>query len=528
MHQVIINFLFYFHILVIAYYIWWFFLPVKIFSKITEFHRKFVIIIFLSQIILLFKCPLTWIENYFRFLWWLDLINQPFTSFILEKYFWFFLEKKYLVLLITFATLRALQMWIFETLEKNNIIINKILIRNFIISVFDKQIFKNFLKIFLEYRKNKNFSFWKFILQQFYIHNFIRLTKYEDKIIWYSLLQPVNKDFTTKFFIENIRWKDKFEWLLKNDYLVPLNINISITEECPYNCKHCSAWNRKEWKIMEFQNLKNSLNELCEWWVWVIWITWGEPLTYPNLSKVLSEIDFRNTNIYIYTTWYWLTEKFATDLKKSWIFWLCISFDSLDSKIMDDFRWLKWASKIALDAIKVSVKSWLYTMVQIVATKEKIASWEIEKVLRFLKNFWVHEVRVLQILPAWRLIDKKFRKIFLNKEEFNYLVKLQKLANNDYKNYPKTFFVPFFESKHLFWCNAWKQYFYIETSWNIYPCDFVEKSFWNIFKDWWIKKVWEKMSKNFSSPLNFCLSFDKDKKKLIYNQKWIKFFEILK
>jgi len=38
----------------------------------------------------------------------------------------------------------------------------------------------------------------------------------------------------------------------------------------------------------------------------------------------------------------------------------------------------------------------------------------------------------------------------LNLEEKKYLTDLQKKANNDYKNYPKTFFIPYFESKELF------------------------------------------------------------------------------
>jgi len=85
--------------------------------------------------------------------------------------------------LIILATIRAFQLFIEENFKKNNLVLNKTLIKNFFISVFDKQILKNLLKIFFEYRKNKKFSFLKFLRLQFYIHNFIRLTKYEDKII---------------------------------------------------------------------------------------------------------------------------------------------------------------------------------------------------------------------------------------------------------------------------------------------------------------------------------------------------------
>lgn len=376
-------------------------------------------------------------------------------------------------------------------------------------------------------KSNPRYSLINFLKAFAYIHKNTRITIHEWKIIWFSTLPALNSQRAIDVFCDNVKWDDKFNWVINYEWNTPHVVHISITEICPYNCKHCSAWRRKDWKIMSKENAIKLMNELSENKVSIVSFTWWEPLTYPYLEDLINNIDTKNINTFMFTTWYSLTEEKAKKLKQIGLFGICISFNSSIKWEMDDFMWFNWALENAINAIKISKKCWLYTIAQITATKEKISSWEIDRSLQFLKKLNIDEVRILQVLPAWKLIDKNNRKSFLSNEDRDYLKNLHIKANNDFQNYPKTVSMPYFESNEILWCHAWSQLVYIETEWNLYPCDFVETSYGNVFKDWFIE-TYNNIRKFHNKPLWTCLSLKDNECKNCTKSEEPMFFRVLR
>ncbi len=396
----------------------------------------------------------------------------------------------------------------------------KILIYNYFKTFWNFSLLKNIFLMHKNFRKYKNYKFINLIRFFIYLFSKIRISKHDWKIIWYSILPSLNNNFWLKNFINTT--KNIFEENLKNkdfNFIWPWYVNISITENCPYSCSHCSAWNRKNWKEMHLDDFKKMSYDLHKLWTWVIWLTWWEPLTHSNLNWIIRTIKTNDIDVYLVTTWYWLDLQKAKSLKKDWLFWICISFDTTDAKKMWEFRWIKNAQNISINAIKTSLKAWLYVLSTIVATKENIWSWDLEKSIKFLKKIWIHEVQVLYLMPSWRTLqNKKVKDLLIKPKEKKYLKDLQIKANSDFNNYPKLISLSFLDSNEMFWCNAWNQHLYVETTWELYPCDFVEISYWNVFKDWF-EKVYKNMQRFYNKQWVSCLAYCTNQKRAI-EEKW--------
>lgn len=341
---------------------------------------------------------------------------------------------------------------------------------------FDIRNIKLILKSHNDLKKDKNYKF-KNLIKALLLLKTEKINIHKNKYIATSFLPPFpSKSFDQ--FMKWIPWKNSSFYEHSNAIrTAPISMYVSITDKCDYNCWHCSKANRSWQYDMNTEQLIKLMNELQDMWVSIIWLTWWEPLMRDDVSEIIKNIDERSVS-YLFTTWFWLTEYRAKELKEAWLFWVWISLDSPNAKVYDWLRWYEWAHDIAIKAIENCLNEWIYTMVQVVVTKKKLENNEIWDMIDYWKKIWVHEIRFLENLPSWKLLSVD-DKVILSQDESNKLIEIHIKANK-LKWYPKVTMFAHIESQDMFWCWAWTQHSYIDATGNLYPCDFVPLNFWNV------------------------------------------------
>ncbi|MGL4741923.1 MAG: radical SAM/SPASM domain-containing protein, partial [Sarcina sp.] len=304
----------------------------------------------------------------------------------------------------------------------------------------------------------------------------------------------------------------------------PISTYIAITGRCMYKCWHCSA--KRFIKVEDFyteelttKNMKTIISDLQKLGVGIIGFTGGEPLLRKDLEEIIGFVDKRSIT-YLFTNGFGLSIEKAKSLKNAGLFGVGISIDSIKEDVHDSKRGYEGAYKIAIEAIKNCKKVGLYTMAQIVCTREMLNTGEIYELNKFLKILGIDEVRILEPIPCGSLLEKNSE--ILSKEEKKQLINLH-IELNINKEYPKVSAFSYVESEDQFGCGAGVQHSYIDNKGNFLPCDFVSEVFGNVLEED-IKLIWERMHKKLDKPKSYCYAKKCDKCK---SDKLPKYYRLL-
>lgn len=345
---------------------------------------------------------------------------------------------------------------------------------------------------------------WKQKLSLLSVLKYAKMVKIAKQV----MLQPNVPPFPSEAFDRQIEAAVQ----LTQGKVIPITVHISLTNECPYRCWHCSnAYNSGS--EMSLDVIKDLIKQLQERGLSVIAFTGGEPLMRNDLTEIISSVGPKSMCM-MFTTGYGLSLTRARELKAAGLFSILISLDHYRSEIHDTMRNYRGAYKIALESIAISKKVGFYTVVQAVAHRELFRNDEIWKFLEYTARLGVHEVVFLEETPTGRLITSKER--FLDAEKREKLRKVHIKANKIGK-YPKVTVQSYLESNVLLGCQAGFNFFYIDASGNVCPCDFVPLSFGNIQKES-IDTIWQRFRKVFKMPSSKCFILENiDRIKALFN-----------
>lgn len=328
-------------------------------------------------------------------------------------------------------------------------------------------------------------AFWNFLRYE-------KIIKFNDVFVVNSFYPPFpGKAFEQLFGGTSHSDRDLFKNFKNGKRIAPLSCYIAITSACQYHCWHCSAANRGNTDNMSTGTVKALIKDLQDMGVAIIGFTGGEPLLREDLAEIISSIDDRSVS-FVFSTGYGLTRKKALDLKKAGLFGFAVSLDHYNPSIHDRKRGYIGAFDKATEAIKTSIEAGLFTMLQVVATKELLKGKDIWKIIDLGKAFGVHEIRILEPMKSGRLIGAD-PNIFFTEDERNQLISIHKKANK-LRGYPLVTTFAHFENEEQFGCSAGVHHSYIDTSGNLCPCDFIPLSFGNI-KEENIKILWKRMNR---------------------------------
>src|SRR3989339_2222624 len=278
-----------------------------------------------------------------------------------------------------------------------------------------------------------------------------KLTRIDGKVVVNSFLPP----FPSEAFNGLGR---SIQGLMEHK-AIPVSAYISVTSKCRYNCWHCSKTQRTG-EDMSLETILSAVKDLQEMGVCIVGFTGGEPMLRDDMADIIGSLDDRSVSI-LFTSGDGVTEQKGRELKKRGLFGAAISLDHYEPAIHDERRGKKGAFETALNAIRIFKDNGMYTMIQLVATKDMANDQAFEHYLDLAGNLGVHEIRLLEPMPTGNLIGCA-RKCMLNYGERAALRQLHIRTNNQ-ADITKVCAFAHIEHKELYGCGAGFQHLYIDA-----------------------------------------------------------------
>ncbi len=281
---------------------------------------------------------------------------------------------------------------------------------------------------------------------------------------------------------------------------IPIYTDIAVTQQCPYNCWHCSYKERESGQQLSTSHYMRILDELVDLKGCIVGFTGGEPLTNPDLEKLIAHVDGRMGTLLL-TTGYSLTYDRAVALKEAGLDIPVISLDHYTEEVHDKLRGYKGAFRNALNAINLFKKAGFYVVTTMAPTKEIVnADSEIDTYLQFARDIGVNEVRIAAPSLSGNLLKKSGSKFGSSEHEFLQNVSIE---YNKRKGFPTVSAFSLIESKEMFGCGAGFHFCFVDHMGNVCPCDVSPLRFGNI-RDMSLREAWENMSSYFKCPRGDC------------------------
>ncbi|HNW38481.1 MAG TPA: radical SAM protein, partial [Methanosarcina vacuolata] len=278
--------------------------------------------------------------------------------------------------------------------------------------------------------------------------------------------------------------------------MIPDQVTISITEECPNNCIHCALPDTKNRKKLAPDIVKSTIDQVLEMGTTFVIFDGGEPLTYPGLEDLIRYVDPEKAITGMFTSGVGLTEERARRLKEAGLYSLTVSFDSPYEDKHDYVRGRKGVFNSAVEAVKNGLKAGLLVNIYVVLSRDNVN--ELEELYALASELGVHELSFYEIVPTGRWMDHA-SEIMTPKD----LRKFENFVSGAReKEGPRIFPIP--QVMKTTGCMAGRKWLHITPEGNILPCACIPIPYGNVHRDR-IKDVWKKIRKDPAYNAKCCL-----------------------
>lgn len=335
-----------------------------------------------------------------------------------------------------------------------------------------------------------------------------RIRRFNGQYIFTSFVAPI----PSRAFVQFLEGTSRDEYdgdLLKNlahiRRTAPLSTYMAVTERCPYKCPHCSARFGKADRDLSTEQWLQIIGALQDLGTATIGITGGEPLIRDDIEQLIEAIDDRSTTI-LFTNGKDLSPDRAKSLKRSGLFILAVSLDSMHEETHNEIRGHSRAFENALRAIRHGRQAGLYTVVQSVVRKSEVTRKDLFGLFRLVKGHGAHEIRLHQPARAGSLLDSdEGDGVLFSDRDRQKLFELQFEANKKFFGFPKVSSFPYTEGPEKFGCGAGIMHSYVTSLGEMTPCDFVPVSFGNILQED-IRDIYSRMNQAMGGMHMSCVS----------------------
>ena len=181
----------------------------------------------------------------------------------------------------------------------------------------------------------------------------------------------------------------------------PVSVVWSLSYGCNLRCKHCyqnaSHPSSDELTLEEQLNIVDQLGRAG---VSMVVLSGGEPLTNPNLGKLIERIRTYDIAISIDSNGILMNREVVQSLKRAGVASVELSLDSVDPAIHDQFRGLDGAFEKTLNAVDLCSEAGIFTTVATTITAMNYA--DSSKLVALAKNHGASRVVFFDLIPAGR------------------------------------------------------------------------------------------------------------------------------
>ncbi len=281
--------------------------------------------------------------------------------------------------------------------------------------------------------------------------------------------------------------------------MVPEQVTISITEECPNNCIHCALPDTKNKDRLSPELVEDVIDQSLKMGTTLVIFDGGEPLVYEGLEDLIRYVDTNRAIPAMFTSGVGLTPERARSLKEAGLYMVSVSFDSANEEGHDFMRGRNGVYKDAISAVRNSVDAGLLVDIYVVISPRNID--ELDDFYTLAREMGVHELSFYEIVPTGRWIDHETE--ILSPDDHRKLDDFVKRA--DAMDGPRVFSIP--HVMKTTGCFAGRKWLHITPQGDILPCASIPIPYGNIHTDT-LKSVWKKIRKDPVYNADSCLMRD--------------------
>jgi len=283
----------------------------------------------------------------------------------------------------------------------------------------------------------------------------------------------------------------------------PHVLTAAITYNCQCDCMHCSASDyQKETaqsgQALTYEELSDALRQAVDLGTTCVILTGGEPMSFPRVYDLVAGVDRSKSICTMFTNGEFLVEKSVARLKEAGLYGVFVSLDNPDPVLHDENRRRPGLFEKAAHGLELCRKAGILTGISTYATREKMQSGEMDKLMDVARDLGVLEVFLFDVIPTGRLSDHReclltdgeaaqivgFRQRYMEKLDYPRIVHQTMFASIAYPCVAEG-------------CPAAMVQVHLRANGDVSPCDFTPYSFGNI-RSQSLREIWESMA---GSPL---------------------------
>lgn len=283
---------------------------------------------------------------------------------------------------------------------------------------------------------------------------------------------------------------------------VPFSTYLAVTGRCPYRCPHCSYAGRATAELPPEQ-LLDVVGQVKALGTCTLGFTGGEPMLRDDLAELVAAAGAEMATI-LFTTGHRLDADAARRLAEAKLTCVTVGVEWSSPARHDEVRGRAGSFQEARAAVAACRDAGLYTAVSTVATREKLAGGELERMVDLAAEWDVGEFRVLAPVAtgAWLGCGAAM----LSSEETAAAADFH-VRHNRQSSGPAVASFAYLESPELFGCGAGYHHLFIDAAGNVCPCDLTPLSFGTV-PDEPLAAIWTRMADCFPRPRRRCLMAD--------------------
>jgi len=252
------------------------------------------------------------------------------------------------------------------------------------------------------------------------------------------------------------------------------SVYVAITKKCSLQCEHCYEWenlNKKE--VLTAEQLKTIVAKIQERGVSQILFSGGEPLLKVDLLVDLLNGANKETDFWVLTSGFKLTQENAKNLKSVGLNGVMISLDHFDPETHNNFRGFKDAYYWVEKAVQNAINNQLVVALSICVTKEFTTFENLMTYSNLAKKMGVSFIQILEPRAVGHYSGKE---VSLSMEQISLLENfyLEMNYNSKYNNYPLICYHGYHQRRQGCFA-AGNRSFYVDTDGDINACPFCQK-----------------------------------------------------
>ena len=277
---------------------------------------------------------------------------------------------------------------------------------------------------------------------------------------------------------------------LQKGSIGPELVTLSLTDECPYKCRHCSNVRRQS-KALSQQRAVELVGEIQELGGCWLNIGGGEPALVFEKTLAVVEAAGEISETWLNTTGFNLDIGKIRLLKKAGLFGGRVSIHSHDPTEHDDFVGYHGAFKIACETIRNFRRADILPILSASLPEKEITWSKIHDLTKLAKNLGAGFAEIIPIKPAGRAVIK-CSQAELSQQEVDW--QMLKTLNTDqrFSEWPAVDSGAYLEQAEMFGCVAGSERIYISASGDVQPCPLVNLSLGNVANES-LASVYERM-----------------------------------